>query len=175
MSTTIVRENVHMSNITFGTWLKEQRALRRMSQVALEERADLSDKHVSKFETGNYGMPTEDVRLRIHEALGTTEEDLVEAGLLRRMQYQGRVWYVPIRDEGRASQDAPPIPGALPLADVASAFTDAARGMVWTPAMVQAIVQQIKMYGDLQAGAAQLPAVEPDEPEAQAGSMAAGE
>src|SRR5690606_36790199 len=114
----------------------EQRSRLRMSQAEVEKRADLGNRHLSKFENGHYRMPTEDVRLRIHAALGTTDEDLVEVGILRRMQYQGKTWYVPVRDEGQASQDAPPLPGALGLGEVSTALTDAARGITWTPAML---------------------------------------
>ena len=152
MSTPFVHQNNGMKNMTYGDWLKEQRSRLRMSQAEVEKRADLGNRHLSKFENGHYRMPTEDVRLRIHAALGTTDEDLVEVGILRRMQYQGKTWYVPVRDEGRASQDAPPLPGALGLGEVSTALTDAARGITWTPAMLHAIVQQIKMYGEIQAG-----------------------
>lgn len=154
MSTPTMNHYIHMSKLSYGHWLKEQRGLRRMSQAEVEERADLAQRHVSKFENGHLSMPTEDVRLRIHAALGTTEEDLVDVGLLRRMEYQGRTWYLPIRDEGRASQDAPPIPGAVAVSDAVSAFAEAAREVVWTPPMVDAIVQQITMYGELQKSGA---------------------
>lgn len=169
MSTPYVGHYVHMSSTTYGHWLKEQRKLRRMPQAELEERADLSVNYVSRVENGRLNMPTEEVRQRIHAAFGTTEEDLVEAGLLRRMQYNGRTWYVPIRDEGRAAQDAPPLPGAVGFNEVVTAFTDAARGITWTPQMVNGIVQQIKMYGTIQEGIA--PA---QEDEGESNGIAAG-
>lgn len=150
MSTPNMLQNIRMSKVTYGTWLKEQRAGLRMSQEVLEQRANLSARHVSKYENGKLNIPTDDVRMRIHEALGTSEEDLVDIGLLRRVEYRGNVYYNPIRDEGRASQDAPPIPGTLPLADVVSAFRDAARDYVWTPAMVRGVIGNVHSLGSIQ-------------------------
>lgn len=48
-------------------------------------------------------MPEKATRDRLHEALGTSDDDLVEAGLLERMvpPQGGKAFYVPVSEEER--------------------------------------------------------------------------
>ena len=92
-------DNVGMSRMRFGHWLKAQRAARRLSQADLEQRAGMGEKYVSRLENGKT-TPGEDVRRRIHGVLGTTEDDLVNAGILTIVQVPGHdPVYVPATDD----------------------------------------------------------------------------
>lgn len=87
-----------MNTQTFGQWLKHQRTVRGMTQVALEQAAGLSDKYVSRAENGRVELPDETTRFKIHRALGTNEDDLVAVGVLTRMDFAGGSLYVETRN-----------------------------------------------------------------------------
>ena len=78
-----------MDRAPFGHWLKAQRRVRKLTQAGLEAAAGLGDNYVSKVERGELRLPGEDVRERIHRALGTTDDDLVRAGILERIDTPG--------------------------------------------------------------------------------------
>src|SRR5690606_30474122 len=91
----LVTDHSPMTNMTFGDWLKEQRAIRRMTQKDLELAADLGPKYVSKLEAGVIKTPRDDVRARIHAALGTSDEDLVTANIFSKVTHEGDTVYLP--------------------------------------------------------------------------------
>lgn len=73
-----------MSTTTYGDWLKRNRLSRRLTQGGLESQARLAEKYVSRIE--NRGtLPEEEVRQRIHDVFGTSDEDLVAEGILSRL------------------------------------------------------------------------------------------
>ena len=77
-------DNRAMKAMTYGEWLKMQRRRRRMTQVALERAANLSEKYVSRME--NKGtLPEDDVRERVHTVFGTSDGELAELGILDRL------------------------------------------------------------------------------------------
>lgn len=65
-----------------------------MVQRDVEERASIDHSHYSKLENDRIEMPEEATRKRIHRVFGTSDDDLVELGILVRMK--------------------PPIPGSSP-------------------------------------------------------------
>ncbi len=75
-----------MMQTTFGKWLKSERRRRAITQADIEQQAGVSVSHVSKMENGHIGMPEPETRARIHKALGTSEDDLVDLGLLERIE-----------------------------------------------------------------------------------------
>lgn len=83
-----------MSDMTFARWLKARRIERGLTQIELEHDAGLSEKYVSAAERGRVKLPEPETRERIHHALGTTEDQLVEAGLLKRLDFDGGPVYV---------------------------------------------------------------------------------
>ena len=73
-----------MQRLTFGDWLKGQRTRRGLSQIELEQTAELSEKYVSSTERGRIKLPNGNTRARIHDVLGTSDDDLVAVGLLTK-------------------------------------------------------------------------------------------
>lgn len=84
-------ENQPMSSQRFGDWLKRERRARGLRQQDLEVQANLGLNYVSKIERGRVGLPEDDTRGRIHRVLGTSDDDLVEAGILRKHQVGDRL------------------------------------------------------------------------------------
>lgn len=80
------RENSRMKHLSFGNWLKHMRLVHGMTQRQLEQAAELSEKYVSRIERKGTVLPEEDLRFRIHRVFGTTEDDLVDAGILVRLE-----------------------------------------------------------------------------------------
>lgn len=153
MSSLLLADYLHMKNMIFGDWLKRERARRKLRQVDLEEAADLSYGQVSKYERGTLMLPGEDVRQRIHDALGTSDDDLVAAGVLSRLSLGGTSVYVPRNEEDRRWMDEDNQPwqqGQVSPEDVIREITNAAQGVVWTPSMLDAIVSQIDVFKSLQ-------------------------
>lgn len=77
-----------MKRTGFGHWLYEKRIARRWSQADLEREAGLSERYASRLE-GKAKAPQDEVRERIHKALGTSDDDLVQAGILERIDTPG--------------------------------------------------------------------------------------
>ena len=81
--------------LTYGDWLKEARRARGLTQKRVSEVAGMGVSHVSRIENGGIDLPTKATRDRIHEALGTSDDDLVSAGILKKYtQTDGTVVYV---------------------------------------------------------------------------------
>lgn len=111
--------------------------------------------HVSKIERGVLRMPTEDVRQRIHNALGTTEQDLVDAGVLQRIYAGGMSVLIPANEVDATevtSYDptSPSYAGSLRLDDVVDAIAGAAANVAWTQSMLDTIIKQIESFQHLQ-------------------------
>ena len=81
-----LHENDGMNEPTFGAWLELQRRRRKLTQRAFGEAAALKPSYISKIENGHIFLPDEETRFRIHAVLGTTEDDLVTAGILERIE-----------------------------------------------------------------------------------------
>lgn len=97
-------QNQPMSNMRFGDWLKSIRMSQGLTQSELEAAANLGTAYVSKVERGDIALPGPEARSRIHQAFGTTEDDLVEVGILVRFEPRpGSVIYQPA---SRASVNA---------------------------------------------------------------------
>lgn len=79
-----------MNKPDFGHWLQVQRASRGLTQREVEEGATISHSHYSRIENGRIGMPDASTRKRIHAVLGTSDDDLVEAGILDKTEVSGR-------------------------------------------------------------------------------------
>lgn len=140
---------------TFGKWLRDQRMARGMTQGELEQKAALTYSQVSKYERGVLRLPTEEVRERIHAALGTSEEDLVNDKVLHRLHAGGHSFLVP-SSEADLTQvepsyvDAPAYSGEIDLDTVMQEIKDVAEDVAWTQNMVDTVVKQIEMFGKLQ-------------------------
>lgn len=71
---------------TFGGWLKRRRGVRGepgfVSQQELADRVGVLRTYVNQIENGRIGIPALPLRQRIHGVLGTTEDDLIAAGIL---------------------------------------------------------------------------------------------
>ena len=126
-----------MNTQTFGQWLKHQRTIRGMTQVALEQSAGLSDKYVSRAENGRVELPDETTRFKIHRVLGTNEDDLVAVGLLTRMDFEGGSLYIESRnlpDDGRDIEGSRRI-AERHAPDAYQALEDAGNGAVLARAL----------------------------------------
>lgn len=71
--------------MTFGTWLREKRTQRSplLRQQDVADAIGLDRSYIVKVETGRIGLPQYETRQRIHAALGTTEAELIELGIVR--------------------------------------------------------------------------------------------
>lgn len=155
MSTPSLADYSHMSSNSYGDWIKEQRTLRKMTQVDLEKAADLSFGQISKYERGTLRLPGEDVRKRIHDVLGTSDDDLVEAKVLSRLRFGDSTVYVARNEDDFPRWDEDDFPwdaSGVDPDDVMREIEDAAKQVVWTQPMVDSIVKQIEAYRDLQQG-----------------------
>lgn len=85
VSTILSIHNSGMTTETFGEWLATQRKRRKLRQADLSRDAGVNATYISKIERGDIDLPGEETRAKFHAALGTTEEDLVTAGILERI------------------------------------------------------------------------------------------
>lgn len=105
-------DDVGMNMATFGHWLKMQRAARRLSQSGLARALGMDRSQVAKMESGAIGLPKEETRARLHAYFGTSDDDLVAAGVLARLEFAGRPpFYVAAGDK------PPPLPATVHDAD----------------------------------------------------------
>lgn len=146
-----------MNHPSYGSWLRMQRRLHGLRQADLEEKAGLGYSHVSKIERGVLRMPTEEVRQRIHEVLGTSEEDLVNAGVLTRLKMGGLSVLVAANDVDSTDRtifdpDSPSYHGNIRLDDVVDEFADAARDVSWTRSMLDTVIKQVEMFRRVKKG-----------------------
>lgn len=69
--------------MTFAEWLKVERKRARLTQQRLADIAGLGRTYVITLEKGHVNLPQFETRARIHKALGTSEQDLIDAGVIR--------------------------------------------------------------------------------------------
>lgn len=67
---------------TFQSWLRGERIRVGLSQEELSVAAGLGSNYVNKIEKRRVDLPTMETRLKLHKVLGTSDNDLVEAGIL---------------------------------------------------------------------------------------------
>lgn len=76
--------------LTYGEWLRRKRGTRGtpgfISQQDLGDRAGVLRTYINQIENGRVGTPEPPLRRRLHEALGTSEEELVRIGLISASQ-----------------------------------------------------------------------------------------
>lgn len=68
--------------MTYGAWLKSRRLKAGLRQTDLAERIGIDPTYITKIETGKIGLPLLETRMRIHAALGSSEQELRELGVL---------------------------------------------------------------------------------------------
>ncbi len=73
-----------MNDVTFGQWMKAKRRHLGLTQYDLERDSGIARSHLSKIENDGISMPEKATRERLHEVLGTTDDDLVAVGLLTK-------------------------------------------------------------------------------------------
>lgn len=123
-----------------------------MTQTDLEEAASLGPKYVSKLEAGIIKTPRDNVRERIHEALGTSDEDLVIAGIFSKVTHEGDTVYLP-----RQSQKGLGVVTVQPQTPLTASYVNeelaqAAEAVRWNQALLDAVLSQIRMIESLQKG-----------------------
>lgn len=146
-------DHVGMNTATFGGWLKLQRTMRRLSQAALGREMGMDRSHIAKMESGHIGLPAEETRARFHQYFGTTEDDLVSAGVLCRLDFPNRgTIYVPAGEVPPTVREVAPVPSA---ADVIVIRRDDPRAEVldlmatMSPAEITRWVRAFKaLFGD---------------------------
>lgn len=74
--------------LLFGEWLRQHRRRLGLSQEGLARRAGVERTYITRLESGIIRMPQEDTRAKLHEVLGTSEEQLWQqvdrSGLIAR-------------------------------------------------------------------------------------------
>lgn len=79
---------MNKKGMTFAEWLTQTRKLRGLSQQALADEMGMDRGHVSKLENGRIDFPTYETRMRIHQALKTTDQDLADLGILKKQTFE---------------------------------------------------------------------------------------
>lgn len=101
-----------MARMEFGDWLRVERRSRGLTQREVEEAAEISHSHYSKMENGGIKLPAPETRKRIHEVFGTSDDDLVAAGILELRTFRSidgqreTTLYVPPAEEDRRDETA---------------------------------------------------------------------
>ena len=82
---------MHMdgARVRYGAWMKKARNEKGITQVELATATGIGQTYLSKIESGKVDLPNAEMRDRIHDVLGTSERDLVEAGVIVT---EGRDW-----------------------------------------------------------------------------------
>lgn len=68
---------------TFSSWMKSARLRAGLTQEELARRGEFDDSYINKIERGKIRLPNLETRQRIHESLGTTEEELIALGIVK--------------------------------------------------------------------------------------------
>jgi len=72
-----------MREITnFAHWIKTHRREKSWTQVELANNAGISRTYLSALEGGKVSLPQRSTRLKLHDAFGTDDDELVDLGLL---------------------------------------------------------------------------------------------
>ena len=111
-----------MKTQTFGQWLKAQRRSHAYTQKQVEEAIGVDHSQYSKWEN-DHNLATPETRAKFHEFYGTSDDDLVQLGILESyVSLDGVTHYIPAehitngdraaeaahrRLEGRAATSAP--------------------------------------------------------------------
>lgn len=77
-----------MARLSYGQWLRIERRARALTQKQVEEAAEISHSHYSKLENEGIKLPEKSTRDRIHKVFGTTDDDLVDAGILQKRVFR---------------------------------------------------------------------------------------
>lgn len=80
---------VMTEHMTFADWLHRERTRLGLTQKEVAERSGFDDSYINKVEQGHIKFPIYESRQRIHGALGTTEDDLRKAGVIRDATRRG--------------------------------------------------------------------------------------
>ena len=99
-----------MQTMTYGEWLRSQRRRRGLSQERLGELAGKHRTHINRIENGGIDLPADDTRAIFHAVLGTSEDDLVAAGILKPVgiNHSGPREYVAATSVHEANQPSLP-------------------------------------------------------------------
>lgn len=135
----------------FSKWLRTQRIRNGLTQMELQQKTDLGDKYISHLETGRVPRPQEETRKKIHRALGTSDEDLAQAGILERIDTgSGYIYIWPI--------DSTPAPRPMrneepmELSQVMSEIECRAKETEITRSMLESILLEIERLAKLRQG-----------------------
>ena len=87
MSSVVKRDNHAMMTTPFARWLERTREDLGWSKAALAKASGVDRAYIQRLEAGTVAEPGDNVRARLHTALGTSDDDLVDAGLYERREY----------------------------------------------------------------------------------------
>lgn len=76
-----------MKDTPFGRWLRANRKGLKLSQEGLGRLVGVDRTYISKLENGGIGTPDPVTREKFHKAFHTSEDELVELGILERREY----------------------------------------------------------------------------------------
>lgn len=130
--------------MTYGQWLRDKRREMGLTQKDVESRTGVGENALSKIENDRR-QPTVETRQEIHRVLGTNEYELASLGILEEIGSSGRY------DWPRRSSD-PHSDGSVILTrhEAIGQIREAAGNMRWTQSMVDSIVQQVRLFKELQ-------------------------
>lgn len=133
---------------SYGQWLRTKRRELGLTQRDVEERTGIGDNALSKIENDRR-RPTAETRREIHRVLGTSEAELASLGILEQLGGSDRYDWPDSLDADVIAERS----GSTPVTrhDALNQIRDAAGDMLWTQAMVDTIVQQVKLLKTLQS------------------------
>jgi transcriptional regulator with XRE-family HTH domain len=78
---------------SYGEWLRRKRGTKRMpgfiSQQGLADKVGVLRTYINQIENGRVDVPEYPLRQRIHEALGSSEQELIDLGIVRDVSLRG--------------------------------------------------------------------------------------
>lgn len=132
---------------TFGDWLKQQREANGYSQGQLAEEVGVHRTYINQLENGQT-WPKPETRAKYHAVFGTTDDDLVRAGVatrkvFRRSDGSELVRYVPVK-----RTKAPPSGESDALSSALRLIEDQLRRIGDSPASLRLAVNAVQSIVD---------------------------
>lgn len=75
--------------MSYPQWLRMNRKLKEFTQEELAEKAGLGRTYINQIENGRIALPQRQTRLKIHDVLGTSEDELYDLNIVAVNQQTG--------------------------------------------------------------------------------------
>lgn len=130
--------------MSYGQWLRQKRKELRLTQADVEQRAKVGRNSLSKIEN-DIRRPAYETRMEIHRVLNTSEQDLFDLGILVRLGSSNSFDWPRSRNTIASPGDKP-----ITRSDAINQIRFVAADMKWTQSMLDTVLQQIRLFRELQ-------------------------